>query len=253
MIFTIDKYRGHEYKHFLTGNEKMRNFSSQIRDLIKLVNNDKYLKLPNGQEIKLHFDWQHMNSSQIMCINFFLSYWNHPKDLKSIFDNILLNSGKKIIGLPTKIKFEDQESANDGTNVDLVIDLDNGSKIFIEVKYTERGFGKISSKVKKRNPNYYFNKRITIHKDIIVDQSNYEKYYQFIRNIYLGRNGNYTLFLYPFENNFIENEYNKCSNKEIIENINDFEFGRLYWEDLLKILPNEDFRLKYFGIEDDWK
>lgn len=248
-VFTTDKYRNHIYSHFLTGEEKMKNFDDSIQITIK---NDKIALLPNGNEIKLHSDWQHMNSSQVMCINFFLNYWSHPQDLKPFLDNIQLESGNKIVGTPVNIIFEDEKSSTDGTNVDFVIKLEDGHKVFIEIKYTENGFGEASSKVKKKNPNYYLNKKNTIHKEVDIEQHNYEKYYQFVRNIYLGQDGNYSVFLFPKANKSIDNDYAKCS-KEIIKNVDRYEFGKMYWENLVELLPNDDFRLKYFGTEEDCK
>ena len=58
--------------------------------------------------------------------------------------------------------------------------------------------------------------------------------------------------MFPKANKSIDNDYAKCS-KEIIKNVDRYEFGKMYWENLVELLPNDDFRLKYFGTEEDWK
>ncbi len=234
-----DYFRNHKYWYFLTGDDADKTFQSN-----NIHRNNNKIKIEGyDKTISLQAYWAHMNSSQVMGLNFFADYCKKTYLLGEMFDRIIFNSsGTHIEGKPKSLEFEKDES--DGSNIDLVIHLDNGKRINIEIKYTENAFGRTSSSTADTT---YEKIKKEMHNDIIVSEYNYKKYYQFMRNIALSKkeSGNYSLFLFPKGNRSIENKYNvaiKC-----VKNINGFNVGKIYWEDVLDILPNADFKLRYFG------
>ncbi len=233
-----DYFRNHKYWYFLTGDDADKTFQSNNIHR----NNNKITIDGYDKDIALHSYWKHMNSSQVMGINFFADYCNNTELLTNIFVKIIFNNENTIInGKPISLEFERNES--DDSSIDLVIHLDNGHRINIEIKYTERTFGKTK---KSTSNDTYKTIKEEKHKDVIITYENYKKHYQFIRNIVLSKkkSGNYTLFLFPRGNKSIEKKYNNAV--KCVKNIKDYNVGKLYWEDVLEVLPNEDFKLRYF-------
>jgi len=239
----VMKVRGKEveYKHFLTGEFNKSNFL--FNDVNIKINpkskKENILNFPSGiyNDISLHAFWHHMNSSQVMCINFFYKYLKEPEKLSEILKQIEgINIEQDI--KPKSIEFEHKE--DDKSSIDLVIELNNNKKIFIEVKYTESAFGGTQSKrFKELHDKYHSNVEIN------DDYSDYKKYYQFIRNACLGIDGNYTIFLFPKNNISIAESYRKA--KENIKFIKPVEVGCLYWEDIIKKDIDDIFYRKYFA------
>ena len=92
------------------------------------------LNLHGCPAIKLHMDWHHMNSSQILCIAYFYSFINNKNKLQKLVTDVL-----KINSEVSSAEFE--YITSDGSNIDFVVHLKNGGTVFFEIKYTEREFG----------------------------------------------------------------------------------------------------------------
>jgi hypothetical protein len=72
----------------------------------------------------------------------------------------------------------------------------------------------------------------------------FKKHYQFARNVILGVNGNYSVFLVPQFNDKIVEDFGICS--RTILNATSFNYKLMFWEDLLNVIPNPGVQEKYF-------
>ena len=156
------KWRGVSYAHILT--DMRSNFidgSYPVKCCIKGNLSES--------EIKYHQGASHLNSSQVMCINFFKKFFEKEK-----YEGYLLTV-LKCCGISIeedKIEnavFEYEPDHEEGTNFDFYLILDNGKKISFECKYTETEFGGISSD--KRDPYKYNRKWDHIYKKLVSDST----------------------------------------------------------------------------------
>ena len=117
------------YPHILPAAQRQLNILSAFRD--------QFWAWFDQQDIRLHSDFHHLNSSQALCFNlFFPLLMPVGEGLPSIV-KILGLTGTPIAGA----RFEFEPDRVEGTNFDFTIPLDTGSRIYFEVKYTENGFG----------------------------------------------------------------------------------------------------------------
>ena len=203
------------------------------------INGDMLTLKPYGKKIKLHQGWRHLNSSQILCVNYFYPI---------ISDNEKLNGLSAFLGAKEKAVSADFEFiVEDKSNIDLAIRLENGKYIYLEIKYCESEFGSASSK-RAQNDGTYKRIRKTYHDSVLITDEDYLKHYQIIRNICLSHvsTGNITVFLIPSKNESINNQYEQSM--KAIENPEDFNFKRIYWEDLISAFANSEIRKKYFNM-----
>ena len=215
-------FRGKPYCHILKGCEGMEGEekTTKQKDLMK-----KSLILPfpisaesasfsfddNPTPIKPHIYAHHLNSSQVFCINYF-----HPLCVHSRYDILkkLLKAWEiDINGEISVTQFERVECAKEGTNFDFYIETTEGEKVFIEVKYTEREFGKKSSKSEPRRDLYEarFDASLYLKDFKLSNNADNEKLfltnYQIIRNVsYITSKKEYVLFLYPEQNRLLANK-----------------------------------------------
>lgn len=153
-----------------------------------------------------HMYAHHLNSSQLMCINFFSPIQKEEKILLEIIKRQL----KLKISPETRIvksKFEHTPDGKKHTNFDFYLELTNGMKIYVEVKYTENGFGGITKDKKypdryEKEWNGFYEKQL---KDSMylkdMSDADFYKNYQINRNIaYVKSDKDFVCFVYPFEN-----------------------------------------------------
>jgi len=103
--------------------------------------------IKNANSIKLHRYFNHLNSSQIMAINYFYPFIEEMKI--GIGNNELSNVLKGLLHKDVLVESVEFEKESDlelkkyrKTNIDVLLSLKNGFKYVMEVKYTENGFGK---------------------------------------------------------------------------------------------------------------
>ena len=224
-------YRNKEYGHILPDK-----FESLNIGLLKSEYqiDGSLLKLNNCPAIKLHMDWRHLNSSQILCIAYFYSFINNKDKLQKLVTDV--------VKIDSKVDCAEFEYITpDGSNIDFVVHLKNGGHVFFEIKYTEREFGSATSKTAD-----YMRIKKKFHANVEITDANYLKNYQLVRNICLSpvNGNNHTIFLVPKENGSINDHYDHGI--PTIANINNFNVQRLYWEDLLEQIPDNKVFEKYF-------
>lgn len=190
-------FRGIKYTHILPKKDMDQN----LLPLVEKIN-----------DIKYHMYAHHLNSSQMMCINFFYPFIkNEDKliDLISTILNIKFDIKPKI----TKKQFEYTPDGSNHTNFDFFLQFSTGEKIYFEIKYTEIDFGKTSPD--KKYPDRYdieWNNFYKLQTEAskylnMISKNDFYKNYQINRNIaYIKDDRDYVCFIYPFDNDNLSNE-----------------------------------------------
>ena len=142
-----------------------------------------------------------LNSSQALCINFFKEFFK-----KEEWEMMLL-SDLKDVGVPLESEiiknaaFEYVPNSIEETNFDYYMEMNNGIRVSVEVKYTESGFGMPKY---KENPQKYDKKWNDIYEKMVADcpYLNCDKevflgQYQINRNICYAKDGDIVLFITP--------------------------------------------------------
>lgn len=198
----------------------------------------EYLEcLENEKRLKLHQYFNHLNSSQAMCFNFFFPFIFEDKI--AYLTNLLQIDGTKI----DECTFEKVINDKENTNFDFYMEFPSKRKALFEIKYTENGFGSTIDDSRHKN------KYEQIYKEMIKDKLNQEyidnreeffNNYQILRNIsYLNKNNNdFVIFIYPRENLKLKSQLDevlgKMINKSYLNNIKVFT-----WEDLIYKVEQE--------------
>ena len=233
-------FRGHgPYDHIISN-------PKDSKDRERIVN--EYLLLPDVPkiqgEIKLHPDAHHMNSSQIMCYNFFRpllkEYNKNKKDYKP--SDELVDLVGKIIDTPlenknSSCKFEYIQPNTDTTNFDFYLKCSD-VEVFFEIKYTEKEFAK--KKVTPDSELQYekvykpmISKAEHIFKDKTISASDFLKNFQLLRNaISAIDNNKYVVFICPRAHDNLVNQYNKFK-EQFLSPKGEEHVKLVTWESLL--------------------
>lgn len=232
-------FRGHgPYDHIIS------NPNSTDRE--RIVN--EYLLLPDVPkiqgEIKLHPDAHHMNSSQIMCYNFFRpllsEYDKNEKEYKP--SDALVDLVGKIIDTPlenknSSCKFEYIQPNTDTTNFDFYLKCGD-VEVFFEIKYTEKEFAKkkITPESELQYEKVYkpmISKAEHIFKDKTISASDFLKNFQLLRNaIRAIDNNKYVVFICPRAHDNLVNQYNKFK-EQFLSPKGEEHVKLVTWESLL--------------------
>ena len=232
-------FRGHgPYDHIIS------NPNSTDRE--RIVN--EYLLLPDVPkiqgEIKLHPDAHHMNSSQIMCYNFFRpllsEYDKNEKEYKP--SDALVDLVGKIINTPlenknSSCKFEYIQPNTDTTNFDFYLKCGD-VEVFFEIKYTEKEFAKkkITPESELQYEKVYkpmISKAEHIFKDKVISASDFLKNFQLLRNaIRAIDNNKYVVFICPRAHDNLVNQYNKFK-EQFLSPKGEEHVKLVTWESLL--------------------
>ena len=232
-------FRGHgPYDHIIS------NPNSTDRE--RIVN--EYILLPDVPkiqgEIKLHPDAHHMNSSQIMCYNFFRpllsEYDKNEKEYKP--SDALVDLVGKIIDTPlenknSSCKFEYIQPNTDTTNFDFYLKCGD-VEVFFEIKYTEKEFAKkkITPESELQYEKVYkpmISKAEHIFKDKVISASDFLKNFQLLRNaIRAIDNNKYVVFICPRAHDNLVNQYNKFK-EQFLSPKGEEHVKLVTWESLL--------------------
>ena len=241
------KWRGVSYGHILT--DMRNNFIDGCYPVKCCIKGN----LSEG-EIKYHQGASHLNSSQVMCINFFKKFFER-EEYEGYLLAVLQCCGVSIEGYKIEnAVFEYEPDHEEGTNFDFYLILEDGKRISFECKYTETEFGSISSD--KRDPDKYNRKWDHIYKNLIAnstflftDKKEFYRHYQINRNIVYADSRDYVLFLTPRAND----AKGICDGRAYIDNMENQHIRNIYWEDIIQITlltvaecePLEDYYFKF--------
>lgn len=242
----------------------------------------------NFRMIKYHTDAKSLNSSQVMCINFFKKFFEDPQ-YEGILLYVLRQSGINI-PIDSVIKdavFEYEPDESERTSFDFFMRLSDGQHISFEIKYTESGFGGISAcpsdsdRYARKWINSYAelvqncpylthaytcnndflcvkNGKLTPKACVTSDKCSIYKFYenyQICRNICFAKESNdIVAFLTPRKNDSLD------AGRRFIDGFRNPNIVNIYWEELIdkvlsSVLHNKtlnnyysEFKTKYIDI-----
>ena len=210
--------------------------------------------------IKKHMYAHHLNSSQMMCMNFF-----YPLMIEDRMDIILKAINSKIKwGKPVALfefnspmevgkaaEFNKEKLFGEPTNFDFFITTSNGYRVYFEIKYTEAEFG---APEKKNNsfPQKYYDK-FEVYKSLIpscfkdeykANADYFLDHYQLMRNlIHLQSSNDFVVYLVPGENPIIS-EAEEIKN--VLNSLQD-NCKVVKWEDIITVVENEPLLKDYYA------
>jgi len=184
-----------------------------------------------GEKMKFHKNFNHLNSSQAVAINFF-----YPLMKEGKFD-VLLNAlnieNEKVIDHG----FEKVINTKEGTRFDFYLKLDSGRQIFFELKYTEKSYGMAKADFShiKTYRNIYSKKIQTYIKRDYCTKEEMFKHYQLFRcamslNV---EKGDQLVIIYPTWNNSAAKKASLFYDNMIVDSLKD-HVKLIRWEDLIK-------------------
>jgi hypothetical protein len=215
-------YRNNKYGHILPKGEEDKNFITCYRD--EIIN---YVK---ENHLKLHRNFHHLNSSQILAFNFII-----PFIIENQVDKLL--QGFDLSELNYRVaELERIENHIEGTNFDFYIELESNQKIYVEIKYTEDNFGvaKLDESHREKYTHVYKDKLAGLIKSQYNNVENVLKNYQLMRNTSYLNCSNKDLFImvYPKWNNSSDKSAKAFIDNMITENVSGL-IKIIYWEDLI--------------------
>lgn len=245
-------YRGHEHRkgHILPRARERQNLLEPY--------SASFFSSEHGAT-KLHRYFHHLNSSQGLCINLFFPLMVHEEW------GLLIRSLKSTIHPPIKAAFEAEselEVAARRTSFDFRVRNDEGQEAFVEVKYTEDGFGGAKDddehRAKFRDTYAPLLKKTAYLTDECKDPTFFLKNYQMLRNLVHITPRSEVVFLFPRANTRIAQQAENARQKFLLES------GRsrmrvIFLEDLVAELIDacrggklhgyyESFEQKYLGF-----
>ena len=206
----------------------------------------------SGKTIKFHEGATHLNSSQVLCINFFNNFFENAQS-EALLLQILRDVG---LDISNGERIEDatleyEPDPKERTNFDFFLQLTSGRCIYFEVKYTESKFGGISHD--RNNPNKYADKWRRTYLPMVqkspylrehCDENLFYKHYQIHRNIAYAQAEDVVVFLTPRHNHALDEE--RC----YIDGLCAPNICNLYWEDVvscvLKKVRSDSSMYDYF-------
>ena len=157
-----------------------------------------------SSKIKLHTDAHHLNSSQIMCMNFFFPLMQEKK--LSYVLNLLDEHGDWLEPTGQFEKISEIDGGQRGaTNFDFYIESSNREKAYFEIKYTEGDFGTAKDDKRHNDKWEHIYKALIENSPILkkekVDKDTFFKNYQLLRNMVHIKDAktDYVVFLVPME------------------------------------------------------
>lgn len=205
----------------------------------------------------LHRFAHHLNSSQLMCYNFFRPYIEIEEN-KTRPNDALINMLSKYIAInqcdDAECHFEfvqGGEYEGEDTNFDFYL-RSGKTEVFFEIKYTEEGFGKCENDEnhKAKFKNVYqglIGNCNAIKKPILFDDE-FRKNYQLFRNAIRAIDKNkYVIFIYDDNNIYCKKQLNEFINKFISEDYQANVKG-ITWQELVNKIETDhirEFKKKY--------
>lgn len=212
-----------DYKKNVLGIEKNGLYKGEEHEYIlpgKIENNflgDTYLlysEYCNGEKLNKYCN--HLNSSQIMCMNFFLPLLENEEIMDKIVAKVL---NIDIEDLGERVDYFCNAMHDEKNQFDLYLKYSSGYRIYLESKYTEEKFRSFSNQDKDEYwEKYYkeFLQKSRYLKDLKKDD--FYKDYQLYRDIGLIQGDkDYVIFLYPFDNERIEKKLEDFKYENVIE------------------------------------
>lgn len=205
----------------------------------------------------------HLNSSQVVCYEFFRPLLKKSKG-RLLVDDELMQPVLKLMGVPETLflgataEFEKEFNDGEGTNFDFYLESpDRKSHLYIEVKYTEQGFGTCEDNKSHRDKfkNTYLSQianSICLNEEAKKMRSTssfpiMKKHYQLFRNtLRINSENDYFVCLYPEENTIAESHFVHFKDEYISPNMASHVL-KVHWEDLGTRM-SKPFKEKFFDF-----
>ncbi len=222
-----------KYPHILETHDIIHNLIDGL--LIKpaidvtQVGNITTLTQNTNNNIHLHQYAHHLNSSQMMCINFFAPFISRNQSATLL----------KLLGMPnphcgiSEFEFEHIEGTREKTNFDFFLKTNDGRKVFFEIKYTEQEFSRSTkankdSKKRRWNEIYSLATANNPHFKGLVEDDFYRDY-QIYRNLfYVANPSDFVFFIVPKANTALVEQLKDLHISSTLKGNTKF----LFWEDL---------------------
>ena len=236
-------YRGRAYCHILFVEDKGKKFDVVKKNLLKGVKAD-LLK-------NLHTDAHHLNSSQILCYNFFRPLIDKNGNAKQELVDLLAKQ-HIIIEKGANCTFEYEDDLGDETQFDFHI-KSGETEVFFEIKYTENGFASYSkessarTQYKERYAVQFGKQNCLVEKP--QDEDDFIKKakndYQLYRNtVRITDKKKYVVLLYPGENKSVEKQAKAFVETKVKPEYQE-NIKRVYWENIVD--KESELYKKYFA------
>lgn len=224
-------------------------------NVLKCLKDKKFLI----EEKDLHRFAHHLNSSQLMCYNFFRPYIEIEGN-KTRPNDALINLLSKYIAInqcdDAECQFEyvqGDEYKEEGTNFDFYL-RSGKTEVFFEIKYTEEGFGKCENdenhKAKFKNVYQGLIGNCNAIKKPIQFDDEFRKNYQLFRNAIRAIDKNkYVIFIYDDNNIYCKKQLEDFINNYISEDYQANIKG-ITWQDLVNKIETDhirEFKEKYLN------
>lgn len=194
-------------------------------------------------EVGTHRYFHHLNSSQALCMNFFLPLieGDHLHSLVRILFPDSREEKAVEWAFEKESDLEREWSSSRVTNFDFFIRTDQGRKIYFEIKYTERGFGQAQRKTDEQKSKYNRKFREVYHQplkdhpaitEVYKEKEAFYDHYQLLRNLIHIDNQSYVVALYPEDNHDVRQQV-KIAKETMIQSPWTDHFIPITWEDLL--------------------
>ncbi len=209
------------YPHILPEANKFDNLLPTYRDRLIV-----YL---DEQQIKLHSDFHHLNSSQAMCFNFFFPLYQE-RTLELITD--FLGLANVTVDYGTVCFEKDGLEAKFGrqpTSFDFFFETTTGKKLHFEIKYTEGEFGKAVINSDKFDTVYSKFLR-PLNPSFHTSQTFFDNY-QILRNLIHIDDSSFVIFVYPQDNDGVSSGVDRVKTDFLIPNYHDHFFAAT-WDKL---------------------
>ncbi len=207
-------------------------------------------------KIKLHRFFHHLNSSQALCINLF-----YPLIYEKKLDFFL-----RILGIAPELdlgalfeKKSDIEKAARRTSFDFYVQLSSARSIFVEVKYTEPGFGQAKNddehRAKFRNTYLPLVEKSLFLVDKCQEEEFFLRHYQILRNLVHISDIDRVVLLFPSANTAVKKEADDAK-KQLLTDAGRAMLRIVFLEEFVSFLEGQcmgssldgyyqDFRTKY--------
>jgi hypothetical protein len=215
------KKNNKSYPHILPEENKLDNLLQPYKN--------EFIDFLKTQNIKLHSDFHHLNSSQAMCFNFFFPLY-YERNLEIITD--FLGFKNETINYDSVCFEKDGLEAEFGrqpTSFDFYFKTQSGKKLFFEIKYTEGGYGKAKINSGKFDQ-VYSNFLKPINFNFHNPQPFFDNY-QILRNLVHIDENSYVIFIFPKDNNSVKKDSERVKSEFLIENFQEHFFS-VYWESI---------------------
>lgn len=211
------------YPHILPEDNKFNNLLPTYRN--KLLD---YLE-KHKQQIKLHSDFHHLNSSQAMCFNFFFPLYQE-RSLELITD--FLGLANETVNYDTVCFEKDGLETKFGrrpTSFDFYFETKSGKRLHFEIKYTEGKYGK--AEINSDKFDIVYSKFLTPLNSLFHSSQPFFDNYQILRNLIHIDDNSFVVFVYPQDNEGVRNGANRVKTDFLISKYHDHFFAAT-WDKL---------------------